>query len=160
MKVSEIRDHSEKVNSLCFCTFADVLLSSSEDGTLRAWNVDTGKELCGYKFSATSLHYDEIRDLVFCATSEGCYSIAKVVVSINGRGTDIKLLKKVQVSESPLNKLFYNTLNDMLVAVTDDKRAIFKENITDISYETGSKVLTILKLMFISTKSSSRSTRN
>jgi WD40 repeat protein len=92
---------------LCVCTFADVLVSSSEDSTLRAWNVDTGKELCGYKFSANCLVYDEIRDLLICATNEGFYSIAKVIVSINTKATDIKLLKKVQLSESPLEKLFY-----------------------------------------------------
>lgn len=84
---------------------ADLLVSSSTDGSIRLWDISSGmmilsdeiyiialhirfslmsiigQQIYGYKFAAQALFYDNLRDILFCGTNEGVLASAKVCCS-------------------------------------------------------------------------------
>lgn len=95
--INEMRGHFGAVIAVAFAKSADVLVTSSSDQTVRVWNIENGKELCGYKFYAQCLLYDDVRDILFLATNEGTFAIAKVSLNTKTSSAELRILKKSQV---------------------------------------------------------------
>lgn len=136
--VSEFKGHKGKIFSLTMAKSANVLMSSATDGSLRAWDVNSGKELCGYKFTTCHLHYDALRDLLFCGNQDGFFSIAKVGTNPKAQTMEIRILQKKQAHKYILGSIWYSTYHDILITSSSGEFSYWTD-ITAIPYLEASK---------------------
>eukprot|EP01116_Phalansterium_solitarium_P024478 TRINITY_DN8999_c0_g1_i1.p1 TRINITY_DN8999_c0_g1~~TRINITY_DN8999_c0_g1_i1.p1 ORF type:complete len:904 (+),score=354.75 TRINITY_DN8999_c0_g1_i1:125-2836(+) len=139
---AELKGHFGSILALVAVKFSDLLVSSSADGTVRVWDLDTGRELSGYKFFAQCLYYDQVRDVLFCGSNDGSFAIAKLIQNQTGDGSktaEIRILRKSQVHKLSLFSLWYDTRSDTLVTADTEGKVGYWPGITAMPYDEASK---------------------
>lgn len=94
--------HTSCVNAVAFSPDGSIIVSGSDDHTVRVWNMHTHRELC----APLEGHMAPIVSLAF--TSEG-----KTIVSVSEDGT-------IRLWETPTQDMFSMTLENQRVASTTD----------------------------------------
>jgi hypothetical protein len=104
-----MKGHLGSITSLAIARASDLLISGSSDTSIRMWDMDLNKELGGYRFYATALRYDNLRDFLFAGTIDGTFAVAKAVRTLGAKNAEISIVKKFSGTKSALVHLWYCT---------------------------------------------------
>eukprot|EP01119_Soliformovum_irregulare_P009911 TRINITY_DN2386_c1_g1_i1.p1 TRINITY_DN2386_c1_g1~~TRINITY_DN2386_c1_g1_i1.p1 ORF type:complete len:885 (-),score=225.91 TRINITY_DN2386_c1_g1_i1:428-3082(-) len=111
---------------------ANCLVSAASDQTIRIWNVDSKKELCGYKFHAESLLYEPLRNLLFLGTHDSGFAIAKVTSTSSS--AELRIIRKFSSENSAVVSLSFCSESDMMLASTNLNTVRIFRNVTGITH--------------------------
>ena len=111
---------------------ADILVSTSADGTLRAWSLDTGMELCGYQMLAGALAYDESRDVLLVGGHDGRVLALRFAMGTQGK-LAATVLRKEEGRGEGVTALAYDATSDCLLSGDIEGHARVWRNFTNVA---------------------------
>ncbi|KAL2851528.1 WD40-repeat-containing domain protein [Aspergillus pseudoustus] len=135
--IAPLRGHTGWVNTLAFTTNGELLLSGSEDGSLRVWNVSTGIEKGRFTPGRVrQIAVSSQDDRVFCLAANRCVHHASL--------KNLDAVMETEESVSNVKSIAYDTQTNWIAAATEDKISICMKDAPKLTWWYTKKSITCI----------------